>query len=158
MTFRATCSKHDSEPLEFTDYDALAAHMKTAHSASPVRMPKAPGAGPKWRGPRLSEDGRPLEPTGLDAGAHLTWTEYVEVGQYFDHDLGRTVPRREKVTRTGQVWSKAGPTKSVWVIPDEPLDMTELAVLVREQTYVLPGEPAFTHSGTHNSMRRRDVA
>lgn len=63
-----------------------------------------------WVGPKLTAEGAPFEPSGLEVGAVVEWDE---VGQ----------------RRTGQVWS-AGPTPGeVFVVPHEPADPREVVLL-----------------------------
>lgn len=93
-----------------------------------------------WRPPRLSEGGKPFEPTGLEPGATITWTQLVpsgetETGRRYDYaqrrDIFFEVDVCRPVERSGQVWSAAYRPKSAWVRPLDPFP-GEYAVLVQQ--------------------------
>lgn len=105
--FQGQCS------VEFTGWAELDAHMREVHEGGRYRWdsgsidphimevrnykPRTPSPVPMWKSPRLTEEGKPFEPTGLEIGARVEWDG-----------------------RTGQVWSLGSAPKSVWVVPDEP--------------------------------------
>lgn len=141
------CTGYDTEdPLLFEG------HMLTQHGVRP-RAPKQLRLGKGlWTGPKLTEEGRPLEPTGLEPGATVTWRELVPTGEtYVDGDGGqlRERPVRDWVERSGQVWCAGWRPKSVWVVPFEPLE-GEQAVMVEQR---LNGE--LEHYSTQQSPSRR---
>jgi hypothetical protein len=154
-----TCSlEHDAVlRLDTHDPEAFIAHVKTFHGGGRrVRAAGLPKPKPAGYAPRQT---KPFAPEGLQVGADITWREAVptgdmrRVGDFGDH---REVPVTEWVERTGQIWSLGGYPRSAWVIPyDEIPDEAELAVLVGERRYVLPGEPAFEQMQTYRSEGRR---
>lgn len=118
--------------LEFNDSALFEAHMYQVHGAKPGQRPAVQAASGwerisrppmkvrPWRGPRLTEDGKPFEPVDLEPGATVIWRELVPTGEtYIDGDLGQRAERpvREWVERSGQVWDRAWRPKSAWVIP-----------------------------------------
>lgn len=131
---------------EFTDPAAFDQHMKDLHGKKPITGDSAPlvkRTRGKWRGPRLTDEGKPFEPKDLEPGATVTWRELVGTGVFrterrYDYvtkqDIPFEVEEREPVERSGQVWSSAPYPKSAWVVPFEPFE-GEFAVLVREDRW-----------------------
>lgn len=155
-TFRATCKKEGCD-FETTIGSELATHMK-GHGRRPIVVPKLP----KLKKPGyVPAQTKPIEfdvPGKIITGSRVVWSELVDTGEtYTDDETGRTRPVLERVTRSGQVWSLGGPSKSAWVVPYEPRE-GEIAVLVRQRSYVLPGEPHFTHEMTWAPAHERKAA
>lgn len=118
------CAFHSTEPALFEQ------HMRDVHNGG-IKI-RAKGL-PKrlWTGPRLTDEGKPFEPTGFELGATVTWWQLVPTGETFWDPANGTVDVQEWVERSGQVWSLAH--RGVWVIPFAEIpDETELAVLVRK--------------------------
>lgn len=104
-----------------------------------------------WRGPRLAEDGKPFEPTGLEPGATVTWSQLIETGEtYFDEELGRRVEQRQTVERSGQAWSAGPAPKSAWVVPFEPLEGERCVLLVMDRD----GQPYYRDTWTVRDAER----
>lgn len=158
--FKATCRLgHAPETPEFDQAELFEAHMLEAHSAKPgmcakrslkrvngrdvfgpiegftalrVRAQVRYGKG-LWRGPKLTEDGKPFEPTDLEPGAAVTWRQLVGTGEFFETVEHGRRERRDWVERSGQVWCDGWRPRSVWVIPFELLE-GEQAVMVEQRS------------------------
>lgn len=142
------CAFESSDTVEFL------LHMKKVHNGGRrIPAPKLPKLKPEGYAPRQSKEFRP---EGLEVGATISWRQLVPTGEtYYDDDLARTRDVLEWVERTGQVWSLGDYPRSAWAVPfDEIPDEAEVAVLVREDPYVLPDQPAFRHERTWAPARQ----
>ena len=147
-----TCRKHESCDLD-TDQPALFEEHVRAKGHGCNRLTVKPMPKRLWVGPRLTIEGRPFEPTGLDVGATVTWRELVPTGDTrealrYDSTLGRdrwqVVPEVEWVDRTGQVWCKA--YGGAWIIPDDEIPAEHEAAVLVVPSKLMPGR--FEHSQT----------
>lgn len=174
--FVATCQiGHDPEAFEVNGPALFEAHMLTEHGAKPGMCAKRAhrtvngqtvwgkidgfthrgdrkqlrlGKG-LWNGPKLTEEGKPFEPSGLEPGATVTWREFVGSGEFYEDPALGTVERKYWAERSGQVWCEGWRPKSAWVIPFTPLE-GEQAVMVEQRS-----NGVLEHYSTQESPTRR---
>ena len=112
-----TCRVVDMDTVKPRSADGHERGLYVKRGLATVKMWRAPG-----HATRL------YEPTDLQPGAWITWTRNVITRHYGGPDGTMTHSEKETLTMSGQVWSLADSSRTVWAV----VEGEDTAALVRE--------------------------